>query len=75
MVHTLYRLHLSTHCWFTFPPILCLLTFPLFFVQVQVDDQVVLESMKSPGSFLHVSKPLLGHGSVYSKRSVMIQQQ
>lgn len=48
-------------------------SYPLF-VQVQVDDQVVLESIKSPGSFLHVSKPLLGHGSVYSKRSVMIQQ-
>ncbi|XP_065924754.1 inositol 1,4,5-trisphosphate receptor type 3 isoform X2 [Magallana gigas] len=44
---------------------------------VQVDDQVVLESMKSPGSFLHVSKPLLGHGSVYSKShelNVSVQQ-
>uniref|UniRef100_K1QKL7 Inositol 1,4,5-trisphosphate receptor n=1 Tax=Magallana gigas TaxID=29159 RepID=K1QKL7_MAGGI len=44
---------------------------------VQVDDQVVLESMKSPGSFLHVSKPLLGHGSVYNKShelNVSVQQ-
>ncbi|KAJ8309658.1 hypothetical protein KUTeg_011523 [Tegillarca granosa] len=34
---------------------------------VQVDDQVVLESIKSPGSFLHVSKGVLGIASVYSK--------
>ncbi|CAC5372088.1 unnamed protein product [Mytilus coruscus] len=34
---------------------------------VQVDDQIVLESMKSPGSFLHVSKAFLGPMSVYSK--------
>nr|XP_022345635.1 inositol 1,4,5-trisphosphate receptor type 3-like isoform X6 [Crassostrea virginica] len=34
---------------------------------VQVDDQVVLESVKSPGSYLHVSKSLLGQVSVYSK--------
>ncbi|XP_062567417.1 inositol 1,4,5-trisphosphate receptor type 3-like isoform X1 [Saccostrea cucullata] len=34
---------------------------------VQVDDQVVLESVKSSGSYLHVSKGLLGLVSVYSK--------
>ncbi|XP_048744986.2 inositol 1,4,5-trisphosphate receptor type 2-like isoform X4 [Ostrea edulis] len=33
---------------------------------VQVDDQVVLESVKSSGSYLHVSKSLLGQVSVYS---------
>ncbi|KAK3094787.1 hypothetical protein FSP39_006217 [Pinctada imbricata] len=34
---------------------------------VQVDDQVVLESVKSPGSYLHVSKGHLGIMSVYSQ--------
>nr|KAG5691428.1 hypothetical protein BaRGS_016344 [Batillaria attramentaria] len=32
---------------------------------VQVDDQIVLESAKSPGQFLCVSKALLGQQSVY----------
>ena len=40
----------------------------IFAVKVQVDDQVVLESVKSPGSYLHVSKGFLGQASVYSKR-------
>ncbi|KAK7486477.1 hypothetical protein BaRGS_00022278, partial [Batillaria attramentaria] len=34
---------------------------------VQVDDQIVLESAKSPGQFLHVSRVLLGQQSVYSQ--------
>lgn len=34
---------------------------------VQVDDQVVLESVKSSGSYLHVSKSLLGQVSVYRR--------
>ena len=36
--------------------------------QVQVDDQIVFESVKSSGQFLHVSKTLLGGMSVYDKR-------
>jgi len=32
---------------------------------VQVDDQIVLESVKSPGQFLHVSKAQFGNDSVY----------
>ena len=32
---------------------------------VQVDDQIVLESVKSPGQFLHVSKAQFSHVSVY----------
>ena len=35
--------------------------------QVQIDDQLVLESVKSPGQFLHVSRQLLGKQSVYSQ--------
>lgn len=35
--------------------------------QVQVDDQIVFESLKSPGQYLHVSKTLLGSLSVYTK--------
>ncbi|KAH3816025.1 hypothetical protein DPMN_144565 [Dreissena polymorpha] len=42
---------------------------PLYF-QVQVDDQVVFESIKSHGQYLHVSKNVLGTVSVYSKKSV-----
>ncbi|OWF52185.1 Inositol 1,4,5-trisphosphate receptor type 3 [Mizuhopecten yessoensis] len=34
---------------------------------VQVDDQIVLESVKSPSSYLHVSKGTVGISSVYSK--------
>uniref|UniRef100_K1QLV5 Inositol 1,4,5-trisphosphate receptor n=1 Tax=Magallana gigas TaxID=29159 RepID=K1QLV5_MAGGI len=34
---------------------------------VQVDDQVVLESVKSSGSYLHVSKSVLGQVSVYRR--------
>ncbi|XP_052783710.1 inositol 1,4,5-trisphosphate receptor type 1-like isoform X3 [Mya arenaria] len=34
---------------------------------VQVDDQIVFESVKSPGQYLHVSKSLLGGQSVYQK--------
>ncbi|KAL5004999.1 hypothetical protein ScPMuIL_018455, partial [Solemya velum] len=34
---------------------------------VQIDDQIVLESVKSPGQYLHVSKLLLGIGSIYNK--------
>ncbi|XP_078311676.1 inositol 1,4,5-trisphosphate-gated calcium channel ITPR2-like [Crassostrea virginica] len=44
---------------------------------VQVDDQVVLESVKSPGSYLHVSKGFLGQASIYSKShelNVSVQQ-
>ncbi|XP_061178320.1 inositol 1,4,5-trisphosphate receptor type 2-like [Saccostrea echinata] len=44
---------------------------------VQVDDQVVLESVKSPDSYLHVSKSFLGQLSVYSKShelNVSVQQ-
>ncbi|XP_064638655.1 inositol 1,4,5-trisphosphate receptor type 3-like isoform X2 [Lineus longissimus] len=33
---------------------------------VQVDDQIVLESLKSPGQFLHVSKAVFGTSSVYA---------
>ncbi|KAK3095936.1 hypothetical protein FSP39_021047 [Pinctada imbricata] len=33
---------------------------------VQVDDQIVLESMRSPGSFLHVSKSQFGGTNVYA---------
>ncbi|XP_070173522.1 inositol 1,4,5-trisphosphate-gated calcium channel ITPR3-like [Littorina saxatilis] len=32
---------------------------------VQVDDQIVLESVKSPGQYLHVSQKALGASSVY----------
>ena len=39
-------------------------------VQVQVGDQVILESVKSPGQYLHVSKGLFGKLSVYSQRYV-----
>ncbi|XP_053404110.1 inositol 1,4,5-trisphosphate receptor type 2-like isoform X2 [Mercenaria mercenaria] len=35
---------------------------------VQVDDQIVFESVKSSGQYLHVSKTLLGGQSVYQKR-------
>ncbi|KAI0218263.1 hypothetical protein LSAT2_030020, partial [Lamellibrachia satsuma] len=34
---------------------------------VQVGDQVILESVKSPGQYLHVSKGLFGKLSVYSQ--------
>ncbi|XP_076454279.1 inositol 1,4,5-trisphosphate-gated calcium channel ITPR3-like isoform X3 [Babylonia areolata] len=34
---------------------------------VQVDDQIVLESVKSPGQFLHVSQQHLGSQSVYGQ--------
>lgn len=34
---------------------------------VQVDDQIVFESVKSSGQYLHVSKTLLGSMSVYQK--------
>ncbi|KAL4219957.1 hypothetical protein ACF0H5_020368 [Mactra antiquata] len=34
---------------------------------VQVDDQIVFESAKSSGQFLHVSKTLLGGASIYQK--------
>ncbi|KAK2186847.1 hypothetical protein NP493_187g03055 [Ridgeia piscesae] len=34
--------------------------------QVQVGDQVILESIKSPGQYLHVSKVLFDERSVYS---------
>ena len=34
---------------------------------VQVDDQIVLESVKSPGQYLHVSQKLMGQQSVYQK--------
>jgi inositol 1,4,5-triphosphate receptor type 1 len=33
---------------------------------VQVDDQIVLESLKSTGQFLHVSKAVFGTQSVYA---------
>ena len=36
--------------------------------KVQVDDQIVLESVKSPGQYLHVSKTHYGSHSVYSTR-------
>ena len=32
---------------------------------VQVEDQIVFESVKSPGQFLHVSKAQFGQTSVY----------
>jgi hypothetical protein len=35
--------------------------------QVQVGDQIVLESVKSPGQYLHVSQKPLGQQSVYQK--------
>ncbi|XP_033761182.1 inositol 1,4,5-trisphosphate receptor type 3-like isoform X6 [Pecten maximus] len=34
---------------------------------VQVDDQIVMESVKSPSSYLHVSKGTVGINSVYAK--------
>ena len=41
-----------------------------FVYQVQVGDQVILESMKSPGQYLHVSKSLFGKNYVYSLRCI-----
>ena len=37
-------------------------------LQVQVDDQIVLESVKSTGQFLHVGQKPMGQQSVYHQR-------
>ena len=44
---------------------LCTLLSPKLLIQVQQDDQIVLESLKSPGQFLHISASFFGAASVY----------
>ena len=48
----------SNHSLFT-------LLSPKILIQVQQDDQIVLESLKSPGQFLHISASFFGAASVY----------